>query len=239
MPQDYDKIFASGATSTQDWTDENYLRGWGYLGQTPPPYQLFDALFKRLDLKTQELKSGQDNISSNYVPLAGGVMTGLLSLFTGSTVPTPNSNDNSKKIPNTEWVQTWIKAYVAELSENLEVQWSGSTFTVPALGITGLMAQNGYISLGKLFGGLILQWGNTLNIVVNASIQQLIFPITVKSVIGAVATIQRSDIPDVVICPYLTTFSQNSMGVTIDYETGKSFTPGTDITNVVWVALCI
>ena len=159
MPQDYDKIFASGATSTQDWTDENYLRGWGYLGQTPPPYQLFDALFKRLDLKTQELKSGQDNISSNYVPLAGGVMTGLLSLFTGSTVPTPNSNDNSKKIPNTEWVQTWIKAYVAELSENLEVQWSGSTFTVPALGITGLMAQNGYISLGKLFGGLILQWG--------------------------------------------------------------------------------
>ena len=163
MPQDYDKIFASGATSAQDWTDENYLRGWGYLGQTPPPYQLFDALFKRLDLKTQELKSGQDNISSNYVPLAGGVMTGLLSLFTGSTVPTPNSNDNSKKIPNTEWVQTWIKAYVAELSENLEVQWSGSTFTVPALGITGLMAQNGYICLGKLFGGLILQWGKVIS----------------------------------------------------------------------------
>ena len=83
------------------------------------------------------------------------------------------------------------------------------------------------------------QWGNTLNIVINASIQQLIFPITVKSIIGAVATIQRGDIPDVVICPYLTTFSQNSMGVTIDYETGKSFTPGTDVTNVVWVALCV
>lgn len=97
--------------------------------------------------------------SNRYVPLAGGTMTGLLSLFTGSTVPTPGSDDNSKKIPNTEWVQTWIKAYVAELSENLEVQWSSKTFTVPALGITGLMAPNGYISLGKLFGGLILQWG--------------------------------------------------------------------------------
>lgn len=112
MPQDYDKIFASGATSTQDWADENYLRGWGYLGQTPPPYQLFDALFKRLDLKTQELKSGQDNISSNYVPLAGGVMTGLLSLFTGSTVSTPSSDDNSKKIPNTEWVQDYIDNFL-------------------------------------------------------------------------------------------------------------------------------
>ena len=100
------------------------------------------------------------NELSKYVPLAGGIMTGLLSLFTGSTVPTPSSDDNSQKIVNSEWVQTWVKALVAELSENIEVQWSGSTFTVPALGITGLMAQNGYICLGKLFGGLILQWGN-------------------------------------------------------------------------------
>ena len=99
------------------------------------------------------------NELSKYVPLAGGIMTGLLSLFTGSTVPTPRADDNSQKIVNSEWVQTWVKALVAELAENIEVQWSGSTFTVPALGITGLMAQNGYICLGKLFGGLILQWG--------------------------------------------------------------------------------
>ena len=56
-------------------------------------------------------------------------------------------------------MQTWVKALVAELSESIEVSWSGSTFTCEALGITGLMAQNGYICLGKLFGGLILQWG--------------------------------------------------------------------------------
>ena len=71
----------------------------------------------------------------------------------------PGASDNSNKIPTTAWVQTWAKNFINALDDNLEVQWSGSTFTVPALGITGLMAQNGYISLGKLFGGLILQWG--------------------------------------------------------------------------------
>ena len=101
---------------------------------------------------------------SKYLPLAGGVMTGLLSLFTGSTIPTPDSGDNSKKIVNSEWVQSFIQGFVDALSDKLEVNWSGSTFTVPALGITGLMAQNGYICLGKLFGGLILQWGSILNI---------------------------------------------------------------------------
>ena len=94
-----------------------------------------------------------------YLPLSGGTMAGLLSLFSGSTITTPDATDNSKKIVNSEWVQTLIKNIISELSENLEVQWSSSTFTVPALGITGLMAQNGYICLGKLFGGLILQWG--------------------------------------------------------------------------------
>lgn len=159
MAQDYNKIFASGASSTQEWTDENYLKGWGYLGQTPPPYQLFDALFKRLDLKTQELNSNQNNIANNYLPLAGGTMAGLLSLFAGSTIPTPDAGDNSKKIVNSEWVQSFIQNFVDALSDKLEIEWSGSTFTVPALGITGLMAQNGYICLGKLFGNLILQWG--------------------------------------------------------------------------------
>ena len=50
--------------------------------------------------------------SNRYVPLTGGIMTGLLSLFTGSTVSTPSSDDNSKKIPNTEWVQDYIDNFL-------------------------------------------------------------------------------------------------------------------------------
>ena len=95
-----------------------------------------------------------------YLPLSGGIMEGLVSLFVGSTVTTPEEQDNSKKITNTEWVQTWVKAFVSELSTNIEVETQeDGHFSCPALGITGLMAQNGYICLGKLFGNLVLQWG--------------------------------------------------------------------------------
>lgn len=54
-----------------------------------------------------------------------------------------------------------LASILSSLGTNFEVTTDETTgvFSVPALGITGLMAQNGYISLGRLFGGLILQWG--------------------------------------------------------------------------------
>ena len=52
-----------------------------------------------------------------------------------------------------------IAAILSSLSDNVKVNWDGNKFTVPALGISGLMAQNGYVNFGKLVGGLIIQWG--------------------------------------------------------------------------------
>ena len=52
---DFSKIFGTNATSTQNWSDSNYLTGWGFLGQAPPPYQLFDAWFKNTDTKLKYL----------------------------------------------------------------------------------------------------------------------------------------------------------------------------------------
>lgn len=46
------------------------------------------------------------------LPLSGGTMEGLVSLFNGSTVPTPEEQDNSKKITNTEWVQDFIDNFL-------------------------------------------------------------------------------------------------------------------------------
>ena len=54
-----------------------------------------------------------------------------------------------------------IAAILSSLSDNVAVNWDDNKFTVPALGVSGLMAQNGYINFGKLFGGLIVQWGST------------------------------------------------------------------------------
>ena len=72
-----------------------------------------------------------------------------------------------------------IAAILSNLQGNLAVNWDGNKFTVPALGVSGLMAQNGYINFGKLFGGLIVQWGTgeiinnyslTINLQISANI---------------------------------------------------------------------
>lgn len=52
---DFSKLFGSSATSISDWTDPNYLKGWGFLGQANPPYELFDALQKQNDTKLKWL----------------------------------------------------------------------------------------------------------------------------------------------------------------------------------------
>ncbi len=52
-----------------------------------------------------------------------------------------------------------LAALASSLSTGITVAADG-TFSNPTLGITGLMAQNGYICFGPNFGGLILQWGH-------------------------------------------------------------------------------
>lgn len=81
--------------------------------------------------------------------------------FSGTpTAPTPGTTDNSTRIPNTSWVQTWVKSFINNLSGDLQVNWSGAFFTIPALGVSGLAQQTGYINFSKLFGGFKIQWGN-------------------------------------------------------------------------------
>jgi len=65
---DFSKIFGETATSKASFTDENYLNGWGYLGSTPPPYQLFDYLQSLNDQKSKYL---YDMISNNQTALTG------------------------------------------------------------------------------------------------------------------------------------------------------------------------
>ena len=128
------------------------------ISKDPVLYNKMNLLFSILLSNDNNLKQNIDTIlgklDSDYAKLESPVFSGT------PTVPTPAAQDNSKKISNTEWVQSWVKSFISKLSENLEVQTQeDGHFSCPALGITGLMAQNGYICLGKLFGNLILQWG--------------------------------------------------------------------------------
>ncbi|WP_196601765.1 phage tail protein [Pectinatus frisingensis] len=89
---------------------------------------------------------------------SGDTATGLLKLATdlitnlSTNIP---QTDNSGTLAPTAWIQNVL----SNLVSNTAVTWSSNNFSCPALGINGLMAQNGYISFGPLFGGLILQWG--------------------------------------------------------------------------------
>lgn len=72
-----------------------------------------------------------------------------------------------------------LATLVGNLSSGSDVQWSGNKFTNAKLGISGLMAQNGYIQFGPNFGGLIIQWGTTT--LANVVSVVVVLPITAST----------------------------------------------------------
>lgn len=73
----------------------------------------------------------------------------------------PPDDDNSNKIPSTKWVQKFVATMVFKLISKLAgTEETGVSSSGSFLGVNWLIAQNGYICFGKLFGGLILQWGS-------------------------------------------------------------------------------
>ena len=84
-----------------------------------------------------------------------------------------------------------IAAILSNLQGNLAVNWDGNKFTVPALGVSGLMAQNGYINFGKLFGGLIVQWGFATSTTTGVRVD---FPISFQTVLYGIQESHRADL---------------------------------------------
>jgi hypothetical protein len=102
---------------------------------------------------------------------------------------------------DSDWKNTPVislTSILSSLGTEFEVTTDQQTgvFSVPALGITGLMAQNGYISLGRLFGGLILQWGidQPRDMAISNTNHVISFPITFNSVFGAFVSMYFPDI---------------------------------------------
>lgn len=91
----------------------------------------------------------------------------------------PPDDDNSNKIASTRWVQKFVTTMVFKLISKLAgTEETGVSSSGSFLGVNWLIAQNGYICLGKLFGGLIIQWGTNYT---SNKIDIIKFPISYKN----------------------------------------------------------
>ena len=94
----------------------------------------------------------------------------------------PPDDDNSNKIASTRWVQKFVTTMVFKLISKLAgTEETGVSSSGSFLGVNWLIAQNGYICLGKLFGGLILQWGMLVTNVEQGKNNTFTFPIAFKN----------------------------------------------------------
>ena len=139
---DFDKIFANKATSVHEWDKDNYDTGWGFLGETPPPYELFDSLQRENDTKTkylyeraeeintdltQDINNLQSDLNSKYNELKTGLGGANTALQQHNTDENAHSNlfqralvTEAKTAPNTADWNT--------LTESRTYKISGATF---------------------------------------------------------------------------------------------------------------
>lgn len=69
---DFTKIWASTSPLTPySFSDANYQEGWNFIGATPPARQMWDSVQKQNDEKLKY-------IVDNFLPTAGGTMTGAI-----------------------------------------------------------------------------------------------------------------------------------------------------------------
>ena len=69
---DFTKIWASTSPLTPyTFSESNYKEGWNFVGGTPPARQMWDSIQKQNDEKLKY-------IVDNFLPLAGGTITGDL-----------------------------------------------------------------------------------------------------------------------------------------------------------------
>lgn len=186
---DFSKIWGTNGNITYDFTDDNYLKGWNFIGNVPPARGAFDKLQQLGDMKDQylynqlkELTTKQYTVDDTLKPTANEAVLATLLSNLANEVKQNKGTDDWKTAPATNLAT--LAALVGNLASGSDVTWEGNKFTNAKLGITGLMEQNGYICFGKNFGGLILQWG--LYIVTGYSEYKVSPPIAMRQCLAGV-----------------------------------------------------
>ena len=177
---DFSKIWAQNSPlDPYVFSDDNYLRGWNFIGAQPPDRGMFDAWMNLADKKLKYLfdnSASSESLSEHNSD--SSAHSNLTLTMNDSLIPTKDTDmlvnllsGLGRRFRDVTGKGNWYDApdislatlatLVSNLASGSDVQWSGNKFTNAKLGISGLMAQNGYIQFGANFGDLIVQWGNT------------------------------------------------------------------------------
>lgn len=189
---DFNKIWATNSPLTKyEFTDENYLTGWNFIGSIPPARSMFDTLQKNTDEKLKWLfdeSATQKNLTVDDTSAPTSNTAKLLALINNLANMEKQIKGDSdwKTAPGTNLAT--LATLVSNLASGSDVTWSGKKFTNAKLGITGLIDQNGYLSFGPNFGGLIIQWGYLAEI---STDQYITYPIAGSS--GSVGVVSPTD----------------------------------------------
>lgn len=175
---DFSKIWAQNSPlDPYVFSDDNYLRGWNFIGAQPPDRGMFDAWMNLADKKLKYLfdnSASSESLSEHNSD--SSAHSNLTLTMNDSLIPTKDTDmlvnllsGLGRRFRDVTGKGNWYDApdislatlatLVSNLAGGSDVSWSGSKFTNAKLGISGLMAQNGYIQFGPNFGGLIVQWG--------------------------------------------------------------------------------
>ena len=205
---DFSKIFAQNASSIQNWSDANYNTGWGFLGQEPPPYELFDDLFRKNDQKNkylfdevtdaksrltaaesgiQTLNSNLNTVTTNYLSkLTGGTVSGSTT-FSGNlyTSQTLSTTDKSLYVPNTTWVHNLINYFLTTANNTQNNAFKTAVQNAIAAGYHGITQDfsNPNAWWCKFPNGVIIQG---INAEIKTEETTLIYPIKLNTYLGAV-----------------------------------------------------
>ena len=198
---DFSKIWAQNSPlDPYVFSDDNYLRGWNFIGAQPPDRGMFDAWMNLADKKLKYLfdnSASSESLSEHNSD--SSAHSNLTLTMNDSLIPTKDTDmlvnllsGLGRRFRDVTGKGNWYDApdislatlatLVSNLASGSDVQWSGNKFTNAKLGMSGLMAQNGYIQFGPNFGGLIVQWG-----ISNAG-QTTAFNISVTSVFSVLVS---------------------------------------------------
>ncbi|MBM6731860.1 gp53-like domain-containing protein [Megasphaera stantonii] len=209
---DFSKIWAQNSPlDPYVFSDDNYLRGWNFIGAQPPDRGMFDAWMNLADKKLKYLfdnSASSESLSEHNSD--SSAHSNLTLTMNDSLIPTKDTDmlvnllsGLGRRFRDVTGKGNWYDApdislatlatLVSNLASGSDVSWSGSKFTNAKLGISGLMAQNGYIQFGPNFGGLIIQWGFSTSTATGVHVD---FPIKFQTVLYGIQESHRADLRD-------------------------------------------